>query len=58
MSNREATAQGRAKLRLSRGFPRRPACDVTPINQSFESIAMCVAFGINPRHTHTPTRLP
>ena len=29
-----------AKLRLSRGFPRQPACDVTPVTQSFVSLTI------------------
>jgi hypothetical protein len=30
---RGSPGAGRAKLRLSRGFPRRPACDITPVGK-------------------------
>ena len=50
MGSRTAVA-GRAKLRLSRGFPDCLVCDVTPCDvtpnaQSFESLTMCAATGI------------
>jgi hypothetical protein len=36
---------GRAKLRLSRGFPRRTRLRRHPLNHSFESTMICAAIG-------------
>jgi hypothetical protein len=37
---------GRAKLRLSRGFPRRTRPRRHPLNHSIESTTMCAAIGV------------
>jgi hypothetical protein len=37
---------GRAELRLSRGFPRSPGCDVTPQRSAFDSDTMCTVSDI------------
>ena len=37
---------GRVRLRPHRGLPRRLACDITPINKSFDSLTVCTALDI------------
>jgi hypothetical protein len=42
----KSEAPGRVRLRPNRGFPRRPACGITPKDQPFDSITMCTAIDL------------